>query len=130
LRRNGRGQGAYLRRHHFPVPSAATIMLGDNDLSGASTDTAARAEIVPMVANLRRLVQALHAAGVLSVGVVLQPPPSSQGALGHTHTPCTHTRTHTERERERQSDRQTDRHTDRQTDTHTHTERERERERR
>jgi hypothetical protein len=29
---------SYLKKNGLPVPTAATIMLGDNDLSGASTD--------------------------------------------------------------------------------------------
>ena len=73
---------AYLRNNHFPTPTAATIMLGDNDLSGANTDESAKTEIAPMLVNLKILINALHDAGVGSVGIVLQPPPSSQDGFG------------------------------------------------
>ena len=73
---------AYLARHNFSVPSAATIMLGDNDLSGANTDAEADHAIAQMVPNLKALVQALHGAGVRSVGLVWQPLPSDQDGFG------------------------------------------------
>jgi lysophospholipase L1-like esterase len=73
---------AYLQNNKLPTPNAATIMLGDNDLSGANTDAEAMADFTIMLPNLRKLVTALHDAGVTSVGLVLQPPPSSQDGFG------------------------------------------------
>lgn len=73
---------AYLRNNAFEVPDAATIMLGDNDLSGANTDAIAKTEIADMASNLKALINALLDAGISSVGVVLQPPPSSQDGFG------------------------------------------------
>ena len=72
----------YLSLHGFPTPTAATIMLGDNDLSATPTDAATDAAIVPMVQNLRALVDSLIAAGVQSVGLVWQPLPGSQDGFG------------------------------------------------
>lgn len=72
----------YLAVNSFPTPTAATIMLGDNDLSGASTDAATDSSIATMVVNLKAIVDALLAAGVESVGLVWQPPPGSQDGFG------------------------------------------------
>lgn len=60
-------------------------MLGDNDFSGASTDAAALSDFETVVPNLKKLVLALHAAGIGSVGLVLQPPPSSQDGFGENY---------------------------------------------
>jgi hypothetical protein len=72
----------YLAANGFPTPTAATIMLGDNDLSGCSTDNATDAAISGMIVNLRALVDALCDAGISSVGLVWQPPPGSQDGFG------------------------------------------------
>jgi len=72
----------YLAVNNFPTPSAATIMLGDNDLSGCSTDNATDTAVVAMTANLRLLVSALQDAGIAHVGLVWQPPPGSQDGFG------------------------------------------------
>eukprot|EP00040_Diaphanoeca_grandis_P020853 m.110882 g.110882 ORF g.110882 m.110882 type:complete len:502 (+) comp28075_c1_seq6:235-1740(+) len=73
---------AYLQRYNLPVPNAATIMLGDNDLSGVNTDDEADTAFATIIPNLQLLVEALHSAGVMSVGLVLQPPPSDQDGFG------------------------------------------------
>lgn len=74
---------AYLATNRLPTPTAATIMLGDNDLSGTSTDAATDAKIATMVPQLKALVGSLLDAGVGDVGVVMQPPPShSQDGCG------------------------------------------------
>mgnify|MGYP003335007314 CR=1 FL=1 len=76
---------AYLRNNNLEIPDAATIMLGDNDLSSASTDEIAQTEIASMTSHLRTLIIALLDAGVASVGIVLQPPPSSQDGFGEDY---------------------------------------------
>ena len=82
---------AYLRNNNFEIPDAATIMLGDNDLSGANTDAIAQTEIAGMASNLKVLIRALLDAGISSVGVVLQPPPSSQDGFGKNYGVMTNT---------------------------------------
>ena len=60
----------YLSKNKFSTPFAATIMIGDNDLSGMWTDNATDTTMVTTAANLKRLVQVLLDAGVKSVGLV------------------------------------------------------------
>ena len=75
----------YLTRNNLALPNAATIMLGDNDLSGTYTDALTDAKIVEMVPQLRLLVENLHAAGVTAVGLVWAPPPGSQDGFGENY---------------------------------------------
>jgi lysophospholipase L1-like esterase len=83
--------GAYLALNHLPTPDFATIMLGDNDLSGAQTDSRADEDIGAMLPRLTKLVDALHAGGVGTVGLVLQPPPAyDQDAFGFNYGTTLH----------------------------------------